>query len=354
MSKLDAGEINALLDLLERDVQLQALTDRTFIGFSRGERARRLQVRCESDMFVCLRNIFSSDKFDDIVLREFAELDHPPQEVYRAVAAMETAGVRVHRQLVVRMLGIPAGAIAALLVQLEDIVQEYTVDDNKGIYGWKGRHPVITGIITNHKYDDPESYKQLLTRVVENLVPTYEIEQRTIRELCNIDGLSRLPNRAAQNELLSRIISKAPGERVPRHRLIRNLIDDHKFEDAETEVRLFENDFGVDAPVQRYKVLLLKERALYTQGIMNEDRLALLNRAISLAEEGVSRFPNQAPMLRAYADVGLEFYKKTKNTIAFDRAIRAMKEAESRVDDPEITRAIAQYERRVTGHDLAD
>ena len=41
--------------------------------------------------FVCLKNIFASEKFDDIVLREFAELDEQHREVYRLVSAMEDA-----------------------------------------------------------------------------------------------------------------------------------------------------------------------------------------------------------------------------------------------------------------------
>jgi hypothetical protein len=187
----------------------------------------------------------------------------------------------------------------------------------------------------------------LLTSVVDNLVPTYNIEIRTVRELCNIDGLSKLSGFPAQNALLMRMISKVPGERVPRHRLIRNFIEMQKFEDAETEVRLFEKDFGPDGPVHRYKVLLLLGRAIHTPGIMNEDRIAILERAHGLAVTGVTRYPGNVSLLRTYGEVGIELYKKTKDIGPFEEAMKVMKDAEAKIGDPEITRAIAQLERRM-------
>ena len=78
-------------------------------------------------MFVCMRNIFASESFDDIILREFAELPGAYQDIYRHVAALEDAGVRVHRQLVIRLLGLPMAAIAGILEMLTDIVTEYTI-----------------------------------------------------------------------------------------------------------------------------------------------------------------------------------------------------------------------------------
>ena len=41
-------------------------------------------------------------------------------------------------------------------------------------------------------------------------------------------------------------MSIAPSERVPRHRLIRNLIDAGAYDKADTEIRIFEKDFGAD------------------------------------------------------------------------------------------------------------
>ena len=106
LEKLDANEIDKLLRLINSNSQVASLVDTNFIAFSRGEQRRRLEDRCERDVFVCLKNIFASEKFDDIVLREYATLAPGYQEIYKIVAALESSGVRVHRQLIIRLLGI--------------------------------------------------------------------------------------------------------------------------------------------------------------------------------------------------------------------------------------------------------
>ncbi|MCP3967201.1 MAG: hypothetical protein GY718_12750 [Lentisphaerae bacterium] len=143
LGKLDESEVENLLTLVDTSSDLQPLLESSFLGFSRIERKRRLIAKCESDTFVCLKNIFASEKFDDIVLREYAELDEKYREIYRLVSAMESAGIRVHRQLVIRLLGIPAAEVQASLVNLVDIIHEYTVSEREGIYGWKGSDPSL-------------------------------------------------------------------------------------------------------------------------------------------------------------------------------------------------------------------
>ena len=69
LEKLEETEIEGLLSLVEGSPDLQPLVEHSFSGFSRNERKRRLTAKCESDTFVCLKNIFASEQFDDIVLR---------------------------------------------------------------------------------------------------------------------------------------------------------------------------------------------------------------------------------------------------------------------------------------------
>jgi hypothetical protein len=165
------------------------------------------------------------------------------------VAALEDSGIRVHRQLVIRLLGIPMVSIAATLGMLTDIVTEYTIDEKMHIYGWMGRHPVISNIITRYKFTDTKAIIPLYEKFIDKIIPTYDIEIRSIRELCSINsGISRITDKAIQNILLRKMISVAPGERVPRHRLIRNLIDLLQFDQAQTEIRIFDSDFGTDGP----------------------------------------------------------------------------------------------------------
>jgi hypothetical protein len=113
LSQLSSEEIERLLQLVDLNVPIKRLIESQFSGFSRAERRVRLIDRCEADMFVCLRSIFASENFDDIILREYADLESRLQEIYRYVAAMENAGVKVHRQLLIRLLNIPAPAISS-------------------------------------------------------------------------------------------------------------------------------------------------------------------------------------------------------------------------------------------------
>lgn len=345
---LDTGELDRLLSLIDSKQEIRNLVENTFTGFSRYEKRRRLEDRCASEMFVCLKNIFASEKFDDIILREYAGLQEQYQDIYRYVAVMENAGIRVHRQLIMRLTGMLAGAISSALLNLTDIVLEYPINEREGIYGWRGRHSVIVGIIAKYKFPDVDKLEELFERVIDNISPTYEIEVRSLVELCNYEsGLSRLPDKRAQNKLLRKMMSVVPGERVPRHRLIRNLVRMGEFEEAETEIRIFEHDFGRDGPVARYKVTLLTARATKTKGILEEDRLAILEEANALAAASVQRFQNNKSLLGAYCEVGIEIGRRTGKFHAFDAAISELKAAEVRLGDPDISRLIAGFESRV-------
>ncbi|AVU77714.1 SIR2 family protein [Pseudomonas rhizophila] len=351
---LDPTEVEDLLTLVDTNADLKPLVENSFSGFSRSERKRRLTVRCESDTFVCLKNIFASDKFDDIVLREFASLNENYQEIYRLVAAMESSGIIVHRQLVMRLLGIPAGQVTASLENLVDIVHEFTISSKDGTYGWKGRHPVITDIIAQYKMPDVKEYISLFERVIDGIVPTYDVEIRTIRQLCGYEkGIGRIADKHVRNKLLRKMISKAPGERVPRHRLIRNLIDINEIEKADTEIRLFENDFKADGPVHRFKIMLLLARAERTPGILEEDRIAILEKARAYATNAIDRYKDNKDFLRTYCDVGVEIFRRAKDMSAFDDAMDRLKLAEERVGDPDITSIIIQYQRKISGYDYS-
>lgn len=348
LNRIQGAEIDRLLDLAENVTAVRSLVEARFAGFSRSERRRRLIERCEADMFVCLKNIFSSDKLDDIILREYATLDPNLQDIYKVVAAMEWAGVRVHRQLIIRLLGIPAMQVAAILVGLSDIIHEQTVDSREGVYAWKGRHVVIMGIIAEHKYYHEHTRFDLFKKVIELISPTYDIEIRTIRELCNVEtGLSTISDRRQQNVLLRKMLSIAPRERVPRHRLIRNLINLGEYDQAETEIRLFEKDFRLDGPAARYKIDLATARAIRSPGLMTEDRIVLLDRARQAAAAAADRFKQNKAVLTAYCNVGLEIARLTGSRSVFDDAILDLKDAEDKTGDAEISRRIARLEARL-------
>lgn len=349
LKKLDGSEIDRLLTLIDNSSPISILVENSFKGFSRYERRRRLVERCESDFFVCLRNVFASEKFDDIVLREYASLERNSQEVYKLVATLQSAGVMVHRQLVIRLLNIPADHISAVLASLSDVVVEKSIDIRQGIYGWIGRHQVISEIISQYKFSDQGLLYELLVRVVEQTSPTYHVEVRSLRELCNSAfGVPRLTDRNQQNVILRMMMSVVPGERVPRHKLIRNLIALGEFEEAATEIRIFEKDFREDGPVSRYKIDLMVARAETSQGLLREDRVAILRDAQDYAVSALQRFGDNKYVIYAYAQLGIRWYKFTGDTDVFDAALDELRKAEERMGDPEISTMIARLSRTLS------
>ena len=350
IGKLSTIEVDRLLNLVDSSPNIRSLIEEAFSGFSRYERRRRLIERCESETFVCLKNVFASEKFDDIILREYANLAPEVQEVYKLVAAMESSGIKVHRQLIIRLLGIPADYIGSILTNLTDIINEYPIDERQGIYGWRGRHGVIVSILTKYKFPEIDAIIDLFEKVIDSISPTYDIEIRTIRELCNLEtGLSRIGDKSIQNRLLRKMMSHAPAERVPRHRLIRNLIKMGEFEKADTEIRIFGKDFGRDAPVTRFRISCLIERALNSQGILEEDRIAILLQARDFAQIAAARYPDNKLILGIYCEVGVQIYRKTKDYTVYDVALKELKEAEVRIGDPQISVLIRKYEQRISG-----
>lgn len=353
LGRLRDSEVDRLLNLVDSNSNIRRLIEDSFSGFSRYERRRRLIDRCESETFVCLKNVFSSEKFDEIILREYAGLTPELQEIYKLVAAMDSSGIRVHRQLVIRLLGIPSDFVNSALTNLTDIIHEYPIDERQGVYGWKGRHGVIVGILTKYKYPEIQGIVALFERVIDSISPTYDIEIRTIRELCNLEtGLSRINDTSIQNRLLRKMMSLAPAERVPRHRLIRNLVNMGEFEKAEAEIRIYEKDFGQDAPVTRYRVNCAIARAMYSKGILDEDRLAILFQARDIASAAAKRYSDNKLILASYCEVGVQLFRKTADFSVYDLAMRELKQAEVRIGDPQISALVRKYEQRISGQAL--
>ncbi len=346
LGALSNQEIISLLDILDHRSEVAALVERSFLGFNRAERERRLAERCRSDMFVCLRNIFGSEAFDDIILREYAELTTDYQEVYRRVAGMESAGVRVHRQLVLRTIGIQATQVARYLDDLQGIIEEQTLNVRQGIFAWRIRHGVIADIIAKHKIAHEGEYFMLLEHTIDNLIPSYGIEIASMNDMCDLNkGLGRIHSKERQNVLLRKMISLAPRERVPRHRLITNLISLGEYENASAEIRIFENELRLDGPVQRYKIKLLIERAKRAEGLLQEDRAAMIREAASLAEAGVERFSDDKNLYRVYLEAGVAYLRYEPNRSIFDQAMKRAKSAYENLLDPDLARTIRQFER---------
>lgn len=157
--------------------------------------------------------------------------------------------------------------------------------------------------------------------------------------MCDKDfGIGRLGNSESRQRLYKRLIEAAPGERIPWHRLIRELLDYGSLEDVEYGLRNAIEAVGGDGPLDRYRVRLLLARAERTSGISDGDRLALVRRAYEVAEANIGYHPNDKFSYRSLCDVALKLVQRGESPYVLDTPIAKMREAAERILDPEMDR----------------
>lgn len=345
LSYLDEPELNSLLTLLENNREISDLVTADFKSLPRSERKRKLEQRCHKDMFVCLKNIFDSDSLDTIILKEFNDLENSEQEHYRYIAALEAIGARVHRQLVIRMLDTNINHLERLLERLTGVVDEYEIDKNDGIYGWSTRHIVIARLLTQYKFPDLTEMTTLFERLIDSLNPSVRIELRTINQICDQDhGIGRIPESDVRINLYEKLIKKAPAERVPWHRLIRETLYNRDIEEIDQVIRRAEESVGVDSPIDRYKVRALIERSKKTQGISDTDRRAMLHQAHELSLKNIGRHPRDKYSYMIACDVAYRICRGGATVSLFDETLKRFSDASDRLNDPDVFEKLREYE----------
>jgi len=345
LSQLENVEINSLLNLAEHNTRISNLVHRSFKQLARQQRYHLLRQRCSSDMFVCLKNIFANESLDTILLQEYDDLEEPLQEYYRYVAALEAVGTRVHRQLIIRMLNVGPQHVQAVLLGLSGIVDEYDIDPDQGIYGWSTRHVVIARRIADYKFSGLAETASLFDRIIDNINPAERIELQSIRDICDVQfGIGRLADSSLRQRLYRRLTEMAPGERIPWHRLIREIINDEQIDTAEYAIRDAENAVGRDSPIDRYKVRLLILRAERTERIAEQDRVALLRRAYEVAMRNTELYRWDKYSYRTLCDVAVELLRRGESAFLLDEAIKKLRDAAGRILDPDMNRDIRTYE----------
>lgn len=335
LSRLTNGDINELLNLTNSRPEIRALVDSAFLKLPRAEQSRVLRERCSADMFVCMKNIFATEKLDHILLREYADLDDPAQDIYRNVAALEALGAKVHRQLIMRLLGVDAGALAAILNGLTGVVTEFDIRPRDGYYGWETRHKEIAKVIAQYKFAKQEELDDLFVGLIDAINPTVRLEIETARALCTEEfGIDRLTDVGRQVDLLKKVVRLLPGEQVPRHRLIRHLIDQDRLEEAAGELRTAQGILRPNPVLARYDVLILARSADTAMGLMKEDRLAILLDAHGRAVKMVTRYPNDMHCYASLADVALRLADHGAGLEPLEDAVLRFQDAELRTLDP--------------------
>lgn len=258
---------------------------------------------------------------------------------------MEAVGTRVHRQLIMRMLRISANDVSSILSGLSGIIDEYDIKPTDGIYGWSTRHIVISRKITDYKFSDFDELNQLFSSVIEHINPAIPIELQSVRDLCDQEfGIGRLPNTKDRQRLFKALIEIAPAERIPRHRLIRELLEYESVEDVDIAIKNAIEAVGGDGPIDRYKVRLLLTRAEKTEGISESDRLVLVRKAYDMAMRNIEIHPKDKFSYRSLCDVALELIRRGQTAYLLDEALEKMRKAADDILDPDLDRQLRKYE----------
>jgi hypothetical protein len=345
LSRLVDADLHSLVNLVERNRIVSSLVDAEYKSLSRQLQFARLRERCSADMFVCLKNIFANDSLDKILLSEFDELPPVAQEYYRYIAALESVGMRVHRLLVMRMLGIRADAVAGLLEGLSGIIDEFEINAREGIYGWSTRHIVIARKITDYKFSGLEELERLFEKIIESINPAVPTELQSIRDLCDAEfGIGRLGDTSLRKRLYRSLIRVAPAERIPWHRYVRELLREGNLEETSYAIRDAIAAVGSDGPIDRYSVRLIERRAEDTEGIGEGDRVALLRRAYELANTNIDKHRRDKHSYRVLCDVAIKLVRRGESIHYLTEAIARMRDASDFILDPDMARELRSYE----------
>lgn len=348
LSVLEPSDIEALVALVDRKPEIRSLVESTFLALGRPARVRRLRDKCSADMFVCLKNIFANDSLDEILLQEYSSLDAQPRDVYRYVAAIQALGGFVHRQLIMRLLNIPATSLNPLLSLLEGIVTEHVIDPRSGIYGWSTRHDVIAGVIARIKFADQLELVNLLEQLIDGVNPSVRIELETAIAIATDDlGITRVVDPEAQVKLFRKLVTAIPAHRTPRRRLIKFFLNRDMLTEATNEVVAFERSIGSDAVVARYKATIYMRKAATMINVDNEDRRSMLLEAENILRRSIADGYGDHRTAVTLGQVGMEMVRLFGDFDIADDAIDFLREFEATNGDPEIQRERRALEDQV-------
>jgi hypothetical protein len=346
ISRLTEADIDRFVNLVDQQPPIHELVEGSFLALTYAQRKRHLRDRCNAEMYVCLKNIFGFEELDDILLREYKDLPEAAREIYRYVCAIQAMGGKVHRQLILRLLGLDAGQLMAQLAQLDGVVGESDINVSRGIYGWAARHDVIAIVIATYKFGDPEDQTALLEDLIRGLNPSVWVELETANALATSEmGIDRLPNHDEQVRLLTELVRMVPGERTPHRRLIRKYLDVEDAVGAKQAIDVAIRDLTQDDIVDRYRVRLIVLRAQKSTGLMTEDRVSLLFEARSQAKKVLLRRPDDRHNFRLLCEVGLALFRMNGNADVLIEGIDAIKAVERDIPDPEFVTDRKHYEQ---------
>ncbi|MBF4615420.1 SIR2 family protein [Curtobacterium sp. VKM Ac-1376] len=352
LSVLERSDLDELVALLDRRPEIKQLVEQSFLHLSRGARLSRLKNKCSSEMFVCLKNIFANDNLDDLLLQEYFTLSQDAREVYRYVAAVQALGGHVHRQLILRLLGLDATSLDAVLAQLEGVVFEHVIDGGRGIFGWETRHDVIATVIARVKFADQDEIRNLFFDLINGLNPSVDIEMETAVALATEGlGIARLTSFGDQIAAYRRLIDVIPAHRTPRRRLAKLFLSRDMLPEASNEIAVAERVNGTDAVLQRYKAQVALRKSEVITLVEDSDRHAILLDALNTINSCIARYGSDLYSYKTLGEIGLSLAERYNDFSAVDDAIQLLTQYERENGDPQIQavqRRLASRVRQLT------
>lgn len=337
LSVLERADLEDLIALLDRRPEIRSLVEQNFLALGRTEKISRLRYKCSSEMFVCLKNIFANNNLDDILLQEYFDLSDESKEVYRYVAAVQSLGGHVHRQLIVRLLNLSATGLESILAHLEGIVFERSVDSRKGIFGWETRHDVIATIIARLKFADQDELEQLFLDLINNLNPSVRLELETAVALATDElGIARLTNVDRQIAVFRRLIEVLPSHHTPRRRLTRLFLKHDMLPEANHEIGASDKALGRDPVMERYKAQAALKKAETITSVEESDRHSMALDAENIIRICISNYPPDMYTYLTLGHIGLFLASRFGDYTAIDDALEYFRSMEATNGDPQI------------------
>jgi len=304
LSSLSDAELQSMMQLATEQPSLSRLLDKYFSKVRPENKLGVIRARTEKDMFLALRLLFENESIDNILLSEFDRLTEDSQYIYELVSGLQAAGLTVHRQLALRIMNVPASSVGDSLRELEGLVFEREVSPRDGLFVWETRHPRIAEILSTYKFASDSQIYELLDKAVRNANLSEPLERHFIADLCNRDrGIKSLSDAHDRMVLYQTIIEKDPMSRVARHRLVYELMRLNDLDGADVQIREAENTIHLDPPLQRYKALVALKRARQIADRSSRDAKAAIEKAATLAREGVRLFPDSKYQYLAFKQI---------------------------------------------------
>jgi hypothetical protein len=159
-------------------------------------------------------------------------------------------------------------------------------------------------------------------------------------------GIQRLNSMEEQLQILRSLATLLPGDKPIRHRLVRQYLNMDLTDETGREIRSAKKAIGNTSTLARCEIFLLMRRAEKSEGILKEDRIAMLREAERQSIRNIRLFSTDIYNYKVYGEVGIAFAKKTGDVTVLSDAITLTQATEETILDPQLTKFRREMDRQ--------